>query len=687
MRPLTPDEPDRLGGFRLIAHLGSGDLGAVYLGVDPDGRPAAVRAVRGEFAADPGFRTGFARDAAGASRVRGRFTPPLLGHDLSAERPWVATGFVAGPCLRDLVRGAGPLPGPSLLVLARGLAEALERLHGQGCVHRDLSPAHVLVDAAGPRLIGLGIGRALADSAARRDARPPAYTAPEYLAGRTVLPAGDLFSLGAVLLFAATGRTPFGAGPAARHDDPAAVARRVLREPPDLSGLPDALRDLVDACLDKLPENRPTAARLLDELGGPLPEDPPEPDWLPPRSRAAVARSEESYRSVAAPVLGPLPRPGFDPFPAAAAAPPGPRRHGRALLRLGAVVAVLVLLGAVGVYTLTGPRYEPGAAAPSCPLRDGVAEGLPPPGDPQVDFSADTLVELSFSPDGATLAVATNDGVTLWDWRSSRAVAHVPNDHALLPPAPAAFSPDGCLVAQASRQGALVTDLTTGRSRSVAAETQVLATAFSPDGGELALATDNDPEHHYLQLYDTASWEEVGSLSGSGALADVRYTRDGRTVAAGESGGGVVAWRTSGGHRIGVIRDRSGAGAGAFDVVSGDEGMLVPRGDRVLLVDPGTDREVREFVPAEGDGVPVDVVYSPSSDLVLAALLGPGTAEAGLEVWDFGSGEPEDTQWTPPALFPIAISPDGSRLAGVRQETGEIAVYDMEMTLMGLLAE
>ncbi|WP_306371145.1 WD40 repeat domain-containing serine/threonine protein kinase [Nocardiopsis sp. CC223A] len=685
MRPLTPDEPDRLGGFRLIAHLGSGDLGAVYLGVDPDGRPAAVRAVREEFAADPGFRTGFARDAAGASRVRGRFTPPLLGHDLSAAHPWVATGFVAGPCLRDLVRDAGPLPESCLLILARGLAEALERLHGQGCVHRDLSPAHVLVDAAGPRLIGLGIGRALADSAARRDARPPAYTAPEYLAGRTVLPAGDLFSLGAVLLFAATGRTPFGAGPPSQPDDQASVVRRVLREPPDLSGLPDALRGLVDACLDKLPENRPTAARLLDELGGPLPEEPPEPDWLPPRSRAAVTRAEDSYRSVAAPVLGPLPRPGFDPFPASVA--PGPRRRGRTLLRLCAVVAVLLLLGAVGVYTLSGPRYGFGPAASSCPLRDGVAENLPPPVDPQVDFSADTLVELSFSPDGATLAVTTNDGVTLWDWRSSLAVAHLPNDRALLPPAPAAFSPDGCLVVQASRQGALVTDLVTGRSRSVAAETQVLAAAFSPDGRELALATDSDPEHRYLHLYDTVSWEETGSLSGSGALADVRYTRDGRTVAAGESGGGVVAWRTSGQHRIGMVRDRSGAGAGAFDVVSGREGMLVPRGDRVLLVDPSTDREVREFVPAEDNGVPVDVVYSASADLVVAALLGPGTADAGLAVWDFGSGEPEDTQWTPPALFPIAISPDGSRLAGVRQESGEIAVYDMEMTLMGLLTE
>ncbi|MGQ4271735.1 protein kinase domain-containing protein [Nocardiopsis changdeensis] len=684
MRPLTPDEPDRLGGFRLIAHLGSGDLGAVYLGVSPDGRPAAVRAVRRDFAADPGFRTGFARDAAEAALVRGRFTPPLLGHDLSAEHPWVATGFVAGPCLRDLVRGGGPLPEPSLLLLARGLAEALERLHGQGCVHRDLSPAHVLVDAAGPRLIGLGIGRALADSAALREARPPAYTAPEYLAGRTVLPAGDLFSLGSVLLFAATGRTPFDAGPVSGADDPAAVVRRVLREPPDLSGLPDSLRDLVGACLDKLPENRPTAARLLDELGGPLPEEPPEPGWLPPRSRAAVTRAEESYRSVAAPVLGPLPRPGFDPFPVTAA--PGPRRRGRVLLRLCAVLAVLLLIGVAGVYTLSGPRGGSGPAASSCPLRDGVAESLPPPEAPQVDFSADTLVELSFSPDGATLAVATNDGVTLWDWRSSLAVAHLPNDRALLPPAPAAFSPDGCLVAQASRQGALVTDLATGRNRTVAAERQVLAAAFSPDGGELALATDGGPGHGYLHLYDTVSWEETGSLSGSGALADVRYTRDGRTVAAGESGGGVVAWRTSGEHRIGVVRDRSGAGAGAFDVVPGDGGVLVPRGDRVLLVDPSTDREVREFVPDQGHGVPVDVVYSASSDLVIAALLGPGTDEAGMAVWDFASGAPEDTQWTPPALFPVAISPDGSRVAGVRQETGDIAVYDMEMTLMGLLA-
>ncbi|CAL9501672.1 hypothetical protein SUDANB121_03466 [Nocardiopsis dassonvillei] len=684
MRPLTPDEPDRLGGFRLIAHLGSGDLGAVYLGVDPDGRPAAVRAVCGEYATDPGFRSGFTRDAAGASRVRGRFTPPLLGHDLSGERPWVATGFVAGPCLRDLVRDSGPLPEASLLLLARGLAEALDRLHDQGCVHRDLSPTTVLVDAAGPRLIGLGIGRALADSAARRAARPPAYTAPEYLAGRTVLPAGDLFSLGAVLLFAATGRAPFGPGTTGA-DTTAAVVRRVLREPPDLSGLPAGMRDLVAACLDKLPENRPAAARLLDELGGPLPEEPPAPEWLPPRARASVARAEESYRSVAAPVLGPLPQPGFDPFPAAAA--PGPRPRGRALLRAWAVVSTLLLFGLVGVYSLSATPNAADSAAPSCPTRNGVAESLPPPEHPQVDFSADTLVELSFSPDGAILAVATNGGVTLWDWRSSLAVAHLPNEHALLPPAPAAFSPDGCLVVQASRQGALVTDLATGHSRTVAADMPVLAAAFSPAGGELALATDSDPESRYLHLYDTVSWEETGTLSGSGGLGDVRYTRDGETVAAGETGGGVVAWRTAGRNRVGVVRDRSGAGAGAFDVVPGDEGVLVPRGDRVVLMDPSTDRQLREFVPPGGEGVPVDVVYSASGDLVLAALLAPGAPDAGLAVWDFASAAPEETRWTPPPLFPIAISPDGSRLAGVRQETGEIAVYDMELTLMGLLAD
>ncbi len=682
MRPLTPDEPDSLGGFRLIAHLGSGDLGAVYLGVDPAGRPAAVRAVRGEFAADPGFRTGFARDAARASRARGRFTPPLLGHDLSAERPWVATGFVAGPCLRDLVRGAGPLPGSSLLLLARGLAEALERLHDRGCVHRDLSPATVLVDAAGPRLIGLGIGRALADSAARRAARPPAYTAPEYLAGRTVLPAGDLFSLGAVLLFAATGRDPFGAAVLSAADTPGAVVRRVLRDPADLAGLPEDLRGLVGACLDKLPENRPTAARLLDELGGPLPEEPPA-EWLPPRARASVARNEESYRSVAAPALGPLPQHGPDPYPAHPAAP-GPRPRGRTLLRLCALVSVLLLIAAVGVYALSGPREASGPAAPSCPPRGGVVEALPPPADPQTVFS-DTLVELSFSPDGATLAVATGDGVTLWDWRSSLAVAHLPNEHPLLPPAPTAFGPDGCLVAQPSRQGAVVTDLATGRSRTVAADAVVQGAAFDPGGGELALATDSDPEGRYLHLYDTSTWEPAGTLPGSGGLGDVRYTGDGETVAAGETGGGVVTWRADGLHRIGVVRDRSGAGAGAYDVVPGAGGVLVPRGDRVLLVDPSTDREVREFVPPEGNAVPVDVVYSASGDLVLAALLAPGTTEAGLAVWDFGSGAPEETRWTPPALYPIAISPDGSRLAGVRQETGEIAVYDMELTLMGLL--
>ncbi|MDE3723067.1 WD40 repeat domain-containing serine/threonine protein kinase [Nocardiopsis sp. N85] len=683
MRPLTPDEPDRLGGFRLIAHLGSGDLGDVYLGVDPEGRPAAVRAVRLEYASDHAFRTGFTREADGTTRARGRFIPPLLGHDLAAERPWLATGFVAGPRLRDMVGRGGPLPGPALRLLARGLAEALDHMHTQGCVHRDLSPTTVLVDATGPKLIGLGIGRALEGSPVGRgrSTRPPAYTAPEYLAGRAVLPEGDLFSLGAVLLFAGTGRAPFGEGRSAE------VTARVLREPPDLSGVPEELRDTIAACLDKLPENRPSAARLLEELGGPLPDEPPAPSWLPPRSRETVIRAEEAYRSVAAPTLGPLPPPGFDPFPVTIRAT-GPRPHGRALLRVCALVFVLLLFAVLGVYSLSGAEREAsGTAASTCSPHNGPSETLPPPEAPEASFSPDTLVELAFSLDGATLAVTTGDGTTLWNWRSSSAVAHVPNEAAPLPPAPAAFSPNGCLIAQASLHGALVTDLSTGRSWTIASGRTIRSVAFSPNGAELALAIDNDPDRRFLHLYDTETWKPTTALAGSGSLGAVRYTLDGRTVAGGESGGGVATWRTPGGARIGLVRDRNGAGAGAFDVVTGNGGVLVIRGDRVLLMNPTMDREVRAFVPADDHGVPVDVVHSPSSGRVLAARLAPQTDAAFLSIWDFETGEPVRTPWSPPALFPIAISPDGSRLAGVRPETGDIAVYDMGMTLMGILSE
>ncbi|XKK41486.1 serine/threonine protein kinase [Nocardiopsis sp. ARC36] len=321
MRPLNPDEPTQLGEFRLIAHLGSCGMGRVYLGADPHGRPAAVTVVRAAYAVDLDFRARFAREAALAHRTVGRFAPPLLGHDLSAPVPWTATAYVPGPTLRELVESTGPLPPAAAAVLARGIAEALDTAHDAGAVHRGLTPSTVLVDAHGPRLIDFGVARAVDEARLTRPGEgvgSAAYTAPELLSGGRAAAAGDLFSLGGALLFATTGADPFGEG------HPSTLLYRVLREPPSLEGVPGPLRPLVAACLDKLPENRPTAQEVLDHLGGPLPEEPPTAPWLPPRARAAVAAAEESYRSAVGPRAGgpPAPDPWAALAPGARPAPP-----------------------------------------------------------------------------------------------------------------------------------------------------------------------------------------------------------------------------------------------------------------------------------------------------------------------------------------------------------------------------
>ncbi|MFW6638480.1 protein kinase domain-containing protein [Nocardiopsis algeriensis] len=676
MRALNPDEPTQLGGYRLIACLGSGGMGRVYLGIAPDGRPAAVRTVRAEYASDRRFRARFARDAALARRTRSRFTPPLLGHCLTAPRPWVATAYVVGPSLRTLVEETGPLAAPALRTLARCLAEALDRIHAAGAVHRGLDPDHVLVDAGGPRLVRLS------GEAGNLDGLP-AYTAPEQLTGGAAVPGGDMFSLGGVLLFAATGRDPFGGGASDSAADGApATVRRVLREPADLSGIPEPLHGLVGACLDKLPQNRPSAADVLAELGGPLPEGCPERTWLPAGAREAVARAERAYRSAAAPVLGPsVPADPVPVFPDV----PG-RASRRAPLQVTALLGVLLLLAGIGVHALLGPRAgSAGADVRSCPEGGLITEDLAPPADPLTRFDPDAPLELSFSPDDSVLAVSHSRRTVLWDWEESEPLAAVPHESSFAPISPVAFSPDGCLLARSSPEGAVVTDLADGRSHTVGANPSVRSVAFSPDGSFLAVASQSDPEEHFLRLYDTGTWEPAAAMEGSGGLGAVRYSLYGGVVAGGEADGGVATWQAGDGLRSGLIRDRSQVGSDAFDLVPDGSEVLILREGRVLLVDPATGQVLQAFAPAQETGVPVDVFYSAASGRVFAVVLDPVNGTGNVAAWQYVTGHEIVFEAETPHLYPAAMSQDGSLLAGLEPETGRIAVYDTHLELLGTL--
>ncbi|WP_344586040.1 serine/threonine-protein kinase, partial [Kitasatospora paracochleata] len=265
MEALGPEDPQRVGEYRLLRRLGAGGMGEVYLGRSPGGRTVAVKLVRGEYAADREFRTRFRQEVAAARQVGGQWTAPVLDADTEGAHPWVATGYVAGPPLGEAVREFGPLPLPVVRALGGGLAETLEHVHGMGLVHRDIKPSNILLALDGPRLIDFGIARALdATTALTRSGYvvgSPGYMSPEQAQGRPAGPAGDVFALGAVLAYAATGIAPFGEGVSA-----AVLLYRVLHEPPELGGLDGELRAVILDCLAKQPEDRPVPAELRRRL-------------------------------------------------------------------------------------------------------------------------------------------------------------------------------------------------------------------------------------------------------------------------------------------------------------------------------------------------------------------------------------------------------------------------------------
>ena len=235
MGKLQPSDPQRIGPYRLIRELGSGGMGRVFLGRSAGGRPVAVKVIRADLSADPEFRERFRREVAAAQKVNGFYTALVVDADLDGPTQWLATAYVAGPSLAYTVSRYGPLPAASVRVLAAGLAEGLSAIHMVGLVHRDLKPSNVLLADDGPRVIDFGISRAAEASALTRTGLvigSPGFMSPEQAEGREVGPPSDIFSLGAVLTFAASSHGPFGTGPTA------ALVYRVVHGPPVLEPRP-----------------------------------------------------------------------------------------------------------------------------------------------------------------------------------------------------------------------------------------------------------------------------------------------------------------------------------------------------------------------------------------------------------------------------------------------------------------
>ncbi|MER6086648.1 serine/threonine-protein kinase [Streptomyces bluensis] len=270
MDKLGAGDPQRIGAYRLLARLGAGGMGHVYLARSDRGRTVAVKLVLRELAEQEEFRARFRQEVQAARRVGGYWTAPVLDADTEADIPWVATGYVAGPSLQSIVgRDHGALPERSVRILAAGLAHALKDVHAAGIVHRDLKPSNVLVTIDGPRVIDFGIARAMetvTDGGLTRTGAlvgSPGFMAPEQVRGDRITPACDVFCLGSVLSYAATGALPFGNVNSGVH----ALMFRIAQEEPDLEGLPEGLADLVRDCLRKDPAARPTLDQILDRTG------------------------------------------------------------------------------------------------------------------------------------------------------------------------------------------------------------------------------------------------------------------------------------------------------------------------------------------------------------------------------------------------------------------------------------
>ncbi|CUU60306.1 Serine/threonine protein kinase [Parafrankia irregularis] len=414
MESLRTDDPVRIGPYQVVGRLGAGGMGRVYLGRTAAGRLAAVKVIRPELADSPDFRARFAREVAAARAVGGRHTAAVIDADLDTTSPWLATAYVSGLSLAVTVTRHGPLQEAALTTLAAGLAEALIAIHDAGIVHRDLKPSNVMLAVDGPKVIDFGVSRAADASVLTRTGAvigSPGFMSPEQMTGAEAGAPSDVFSLGALVAYAATGREPFGVGPT-----PAQVYRVVHAEP-DLDGIPGTLRGIVADCLAKEQAARPTPRALLERL---ISADQATkvltgPSW-PPTVLAAALRDEDSAVATALASCvteNAEPMAGASPAPARpGAAPPAervpvgwsPRRWSRG--RRGRLAAGFVVLAVAAMVTASvvvaggKPDHLTGTATVGAPLSTASASSSAAAA-PSVTTSGPTAAVLSPSPSTA----------------------------------------------------------------------------------------------------------------------------------------------------------------------------------------------------------------------------------------------------------------------------------------------
>jgi serine/threonine protein kinase len=390
-------DPASVGPFKLLGALGNGGFGRVFLGQGSDGQRVAVKVIKPDLAEDPEFRARFGREVSAARMVGGQFTARVVDADVNGEELWLATEYISGPTLREAVTAQGPLAESSVMSLAAGLAEALGAIHAAGLVHRDLKPDNVLLAYDGPRVIDFGIARVAGASTLTGTGvlmGTLAYMSPEQAIGQPVGAPSDVFSLASVLVFAATGRGPYGDGTQAE------LLYWVAHQMPSLDGVPPQVRLLVEPCMAAEPERRPTTADLVAHLGGTR----PAVGWLRTETIAAQDPHDTAPMTAQTPEFGRPSGPSWTPAsdrpsgprwtpqssrPPQAGPPPRPRRSRRriAAIAVAAVVVVGLAVG-LGVSQLGGHHTAATAASWSGGKRVDAGHGLTSVSCATADFCA-----------------------------------------------------------------------------------------------------------------------------------------------------------------------------------------------------------------------------------------------------------------------------------------------------------